>query len=217
MKLIVDFQALGRRTIDPLCIAFTRRFDDVLLRWELDHFREWLLENDRGVRLDAREAEIVDRSFDWLATTLAAEPPVLVHRDFQSRNLMLSGTPASLRLIDFQDALLGTVAYDLVALLRDSYVELDPSEVDEQVAAFAELAGMADPKAFRRLFFRQTLQRKLKDSGRFIFIDRVRRNPAFLKWIPASLRYVRDALPLVPEAGELAEVLARHVPELRQP
>ena len=61
----------------------------------------------------------------------------------------------------------------------------------------------------------QTLQRKLKDAGRFVFIDRVRKNPSFLRWIPTTIEYVRDALAAAPaELAELRRVLGRHAPEL---
>jgi aminoglycoside/choline kinase family phosphotransferase len=143
---------------------------------------------------------------------------VLVHRDFQSRNLMVTsvrdGEP-SLTLIDFQDALLGSSAYDLVALLRDSYVELPPDEVLAHVAFFIDRCRIEDENKFRNLFYLQTAQRKLKDAGRFVFIDRVRGNPGFLRWIPTSLKYARDALAAIPELADARAVLARHVPELR--
>ena len=58
------------------------------------------------------------------------------------------------------------------------------------------------------------MQRKLKDAGRFVFIDRVKKNPGFLPSIPASLRYVRDAFARLPDLAALREILARHVPEL---
>jgi aminoglycoside/choline kinase family phosphotransferase len=223
---IVALQELGARAPDPGCLAFSRRFDEKLLRWELGHFREWYLEAQRGVTLPAAASAAVEAAFDRIAATLAAEPVTLVHRDFQSRNLMMlpaagpradeAGAERSqLRVIDFQDALLGTRAYDLVALLRDSYVELAPAEVDALVGYFVERSGIADAGAFRRLFTLQTLQRKLKDAGRFVFIDRVRNNPSFLRWIPTTITYVRDALATAPaELAELGRVLGEHAPEL---
>jgi aminoglycoside/choline kinase family phosphotransferase len=214
---IVALQALGDRQPDPTCIAFGRRFDEKLLRWELDHFKEWYLEAERGVALKGEEVAVLDAGFDWIARQLAAAPTTLVHRDFQSRNLMVPGDAGApdLRVIDFQDALLGCRAYDLVALLRDSYVVLQPTEVDTLVGDFMALAGIEDQAGFRRLFVLQTLQRKLKDAGRFIFIDRVRKNPSFLRWIPASIGYVRQALGAVPaELGGLRDLLARRLPEL---
>ena len=157
-----------------------------------------------------------EAGFDWLARTLAAEPVTLVHRDFQSRNLMLAADAgAALTVIDFQDALLGTRAYDLVALLRDSYVRLAPAEVDALIGFFVDRAALSDPAAFRRLFVLQTLQRKLKDAGRFVFIDRVRKNPSFLRWIPTTIGYVGEALAAAPaELGEVREVLKRRISEL---
>jgi aminoglycoside/choline kinase family phosphotransferase len=217
MAHIVAIQRLGRERPDDRCVAFGRRFDRDLLRWELDHFREWYLEADAGVSLSAPESQVVGDVFDWIATTLAGSPPVLVHRDFQSRNLMLvedAGRP-SIRIIDFQDALLGSQAYDLVALLRDSYVELPPAEVDAHVAWFSEQIGRPADE-FRRLFVVQALQRKLKDTGRFIYIDRVRKNPNFLRWVPTSLRYVAAALKEAPrEVQPLREILEQRLPGLR--
>src|SRR5438105_1464019 len=71
------------------------------------------------------------------ATSPASEPRVLCHRDYHSRNLMLSD--GSLYIIDFQDARLGPDTYDLVSLLRDSYVDLTDREVDELTAYFLAL------------------------------------------------------------------------------
>ena len=119
-----------------------------------------------------------------------------------------------LRVIDFQDALLGPQVYDLVALLRDSYISLATPQVLDFVDECANLAGL-ERRATRRLFHLQTVQRKLKDAGRFVFIDRKRGNPNFLPSIPLSLAYVRQALAELPEFGALADVLARHLPELR--
>jgi len=201
------------------CVAFTRAFDRGLYRWELDHFVEWGLEAWKGARLAPAERELVDRAFDAIAGALDAEPKGFTHRDYQSRNLMIlpSGEQA---VIDFQDALLGPRQYDLVALLRDSYVELDPPFVEAMLRRYLErLHAEGGPRLayapFREVFDLLTVQRKLKDSGRFVFIDRVKKNPGFLVSIPASLRYVREAFARRPELAELQAVLARHVPELR--
>lgn len=213
---IAALQRLGDRGNDPGCIAFSRRFDEPLLRWELEHFKEWYLEAERGVKLDDGETKALAAAFDWLARELAGAPLTLVHRDFQSRNLMVVGqTGPELKVIDFQDALLGTRAYDLVALLRDSYVVLSPSEVERLWGEFVVEAAIGDRAAFRRLFLLQTLQRKLKDVGRFVFIDRVRKNPSFLRWIPATVGYLREAVAAAPvELGALREIFGRRLPEL---
>src|SRR4029434_919300 len=92
---------------------------------------------------------------------LAAEPPVLCHRDYHSRNLMLH--ESQLYIIDFQDARMGPDTYDLVSLLRDSYVDLPEQTVDELIAYFLALKGVPGPDAdFRRRFDVMALQRNLK-------------------------------------------------------
>jgi aminoglycoside/choline kinase family phosphotransferase len=200
------------------CVAFTRAFDRDLYRWELEHFVEWGLEAWKGRRLSPAARAAADRHFEAISAALDAEPKGFTHRDYQSRNLMVlpGGEQA---VIDFQDALLGPRQYDLVALLRDSYVELEPALVEDLLRRWlvrfhAEGGPRLEHEPFRALFDLLTVQRKLKDAGRFVFIDRVKKNPGFLPSIPASLRYVRDAFARRPDLAELREVLARHVPEL---
>jgi N-acetylmuramate 1-kinase len=216
---LVKLQKFAAANPDPGCIAFSRGFDFELLKWELDHFREYGLEA-QGHQLTPPEREEVERHFVAIAERLAAAPRIFVHRDYQSRNLMVQpGNPvARLRVIDFQDALLGTAAYDLVGLLRDSYVALSVPLLDRLVDEHARKAGAAsdrDAAEFRALFDLQTVQRKLKDAGRFVFIDRVKKNPSFLVHIPSSLDYVRNAFSRLPELGSLQQILARYLPSLR--
>ncbi|MBK8480628.1 MAG: phosphotransferase [Proteobacteria bacterium] len=201
------------------CVCFQRRFDGALLRWELEHFREWLLEAQRGLRLGAAERRALDGQFDHLVELLLALPTVWVHRDYQSRNLMVqrgAGGEPRLRLIDFQDALIGPLVYDLVGLLRDSYVDLGLPLVEELLAHYhARATPAVSHDELQRMFWLQTVQRKLKDAGRFVFIERVRGNPSFLPYIPRSLGYVGQALARLPELAPLATLLGSRLPELR--
>jgi aminoglycoside/choline kinase family phosphotransferase len=218
VDVLARLRAAAEQRPDAGCLAYGRTFDAGLYRWELDHFREWLLEAWKGSSLSAEERAALDRHFDDVARALAAEPAGFTHRDYQSRNIMVlpGGEQA---VIDFQDALLGPRQYDLVALLRDSYVELPADLVDGMIHRYLEtFAAAGGPRLayrpFRETFDLLTVQRKLKDAGRFVFIDRVKGNPGFLPSIPASLRYVREALLRRPDLGELQAILARHVPEL---
>jgi N-acetylmuramate 1-kinase len=188
-------------------------FDQDFLRWELDHFREYLIDA-RGEALDAATRAQLDPMLQDLAEQVAAIPTGFVHRDYQSRNLMAA--PRGLVLIDFQDALRGPLLYDLVALLRDSYIEVPEPLLTDLIERYrARRTGMPDATTFRRWFDLQTLQRKLKDAGRFVYIDQVRGNPDFLQHIPLSLKYVDQAFDRLPERAALRRIVSAHVPELR--
>lgn len=182
-----------------------RRMDRSLLRWELDHFREYGLEELIGP-LSAEDREALDADFDRLAEELDALPLGFVHRDVQSRNLMVR-PDGSLALIDFQDAMRGPYIYDLVALLADSYIEMDRALRLSLVDFYAARRGL-NAERVRREFDLQTVQRKLKDAGRFVFIDRVRGNPNFLKHFGSSLKLVGEALEALPEYAELSRRLS---------
>lgn len=201
---------------DPGCIAFQRSFDTRLLNWEFEHFLEYGIEARGGDKIPPEARKKIVKEMDRIAAALVQLPTTLVHRDFQSRNLMIQGN--RLRLLDFQDALQGPLPYDLVALLRDSYVRLEPDLlwrlVDYYVETKNRLAGSRlDRTVFRGMFDWMTVQRKLKDAGRFVFIDRIKKNPSFLPFIPTSLAYVREAFERQPELHPLWNLLKKFVPE----
>jgi Predicted phosphotransferase related to Ser/Thr protein kinases len=217
IDVLVGLQAATSKHPNPNCLAYTRTFDFDLMRWELDHFREYVVEIDRQVQFSVSERSEVDAAFAGIARELSSLPRVFVHRDFQSRNLMV--VSEGLALIDFQDALRGPVMYDLVALLRDSYVVIPEHQLDELIDRYLSSClrvelPRAEKAEFRRHVDLQTVQRKLKDAGRFVFIDRVKHNPSFLPYIPASLAYVREALNRLPELSRLQDILGKAVPEL---
>ncbi|WP_373044282.1 aminoglycoside phosphotransferase family protein [Vulgatibacter sp.] len=218
IDLLAGLRARADANPDASCLASSRAFDFDLYRWEFDHFLEWGLEARHGVKLAGEDAARVGALGDQICRALDELPRGFTHRDYQSRNLML--LPGDeLVVIDFQDALQGPRQYDLVALLRDSYVELPIEFVEKMVRRYLsrlveEGGPRIDSQAFLADFHLLTVQRKLKDAGRFVFIDRVKGNPGFLPYIPASLRYVREALARRPELADLHRILARHVPEL---
>ena len=119
---------------------------------------------------------------------------------------------AELVWLDFQDALLGPQVYDLVALLNDSYQTFDRPFIEARLDDFAAAAGLdAEGRAaLGREFDVVTVQRKLKDAGRFIFIDRVKKNPGFLPYFEPSLAKVRAALARLEDEEDMRE-LARIV------
>jgi len=185
-------------TLPDSSIIKSRAFDHDLLRWEIDHFLEWGI-LARGIPLSADDRALFERVADRLADKIASWPRGFVHRDYQSRNLMVvsrDGEPIELAWIDFQDALLGPRVYDLVALLSDSYQEFDVGFIEERLLEYAEQSGLAPGERgqLRREFDFVTVQRKLKDAGRFIFIDRSHANPSFLGFVEPTIQKARAAI-----------------------
>jgi len=189
-------------------IVRTRAFDQSLLRWELDHFREWGLEA-RGKALSPVARATFDEIADRLARRIAAWPRGFVHRDYQSTNLMLATqNPLELCWLDFQDALLGPRVYDLVALLNDSYQDLDRTFIDARLDDYAAACGLSteERETLGREFDVMTVQRKLKDAGRFVFIDRVKHNPGFLKFVDPTLAKVRTSMTRLEDDDDIRDL-----------
>jgi aminoglycoside/choline kinase family phosphotransferase len=195
------------------CVVAGRAFDEDLLHWELQHFREWGLDG-RGIALSSEDRAAFDGIAQRLARQIAGGPRVFVHRDYQSRNLMVrrdggdrgAGTWRSLAWIDFQDALLGPRVYDLVALLNDSYQTFDRAFVETRLDDYARAAGLdaAVRGELVREFDRVTVQRKLKDAGRFVFLDRVKKNPSFLKFVEPTIAKARASLARLTDDEDLS-------------
>ncbi len=188
-----------------------RAFDEDLLLWEIHHFREWALEA-RGRTLSPDDRSRFDGIAERLARRIASWPRGFVHRDYQSRNLMVKD--GELVWIDFQDALLGPRVYDLVALLNDSYQTFERAFVEERLRSFREARGLPaseDPGLLEE-FDLVTAQRKLKDAGRFVFIDREKGNPSFLSFVEPTIEKVRSSLARLrgdEDMRALAELLDR--------
>ena len=118
---------------------------------------------------------------------------------------------------------MGPDTYDLVSLLRDSYVDFTEQQVDDLIAFFLALRGTpgsgrpaAEAKEFRRRFDLMALQRNLKALGTFGFQTISRGNPVYIQYIPRTLNYVRANLERYPRFDRLRELLAAHLEELRQ-
>jgi aminoglycoside/choline kinase family phosphotransferase len=221
VTLIALLQERGAGQANPRYLPYGIAFDEEKLTWELQFFIRHFLEAYRGVTLTAGARATLDAGFRDLAAELAAEPRVLCHRDYHSRNLMLH--EGRLYMIDFQDARMGPDTYDLASLLRDSYVDFTETQVEELLAFFLALKGAsanrtatgADAREFRRRFDMMALQRNIKALGTFGFQTTNRGNTVYIQYIPRTLNYVRANLSRDDRFASLHAVLAEHVPELR--
>jgi N-acetylmuramate 1-kinase len=214
VALIATLQKRGEQLASPEYLPYGISFDVEKLTWELDFFTKHFLEAYRGVTLADDQRTALREEFAVIVRELASEPRVLCHRDYHSRNLMLR--ESQLYIIDFQDARMGPDTYDLVSLLRDSYVDLPEQTVDDLLAYFLALKGVTghDPD-FRRRFDVMALQRNLKALGTFGYQTTARRNPVYIQYIPRTLRHVRNNLQNQPRFARLRDLLATHVEEFR--
>ncbi len=211
---IVTMQTRGAVLTSPQYLPYGIAFDGDKLTWELDFFLKHYLLAYRNAVLSPAQIEAARAEFKVIVEELAAEPRVLCHRDYHSRNLMLS--QGQLYLIDFQDARMGPDTYDLASLLRDSYVDLNDIAINELVAYFLALKGGNIPEAdFRARFDLMALQRNLKAMGTFGYQTTTRQNPVYIQYMPRTLRYVRDTLQRYPRFARLHELLVPFIDELR--
>ena len=215
VSLIEILQRNGRVLQSERFIPYGIAFDVEKLTWELEFFVKHFLLAYRGAQLSDDERQALAVEWSAIAEELASEPRVLCHRDYHSRNLMLHD--GRLYLIDFQDARLGPDTYDLVSLLRDSYVDLTDLEVDELIAYFLALkkTSPAESVEFRRRFDLMALQRNLKALGTFGYQTTTRGNTVYIQYIPRTLRHVRTNLRKYDRFARLRDLLAVHVEEVR--
>jgi N-acetylmuramate 1-kinase len=219
VSFIDTLQRRGHDLASSEYVPYGIAFDVEKLMWELRFFAKHFMEAYRGVTLSPAEQEALAAEFTTIASELAAEPRVLCHRDYHSRNLMLH--ERSLYIIDFQDARLGPDTYDLASLLRDSYVDFTEPQVEELIAYYLALRGALgnrsaiDAREYRRRFDLMALQRNLKALGTFGFQTTSRGVPVYIQYMPRTLNYVRENLARYARFGRLREILANHLDELR--
>jgi aminoglycoside/choline kinase family phosphotransferase len=215
-EAVTLIQTLQRRGADLASndyLPYRIAFDVEKLTWELQFFLKHFLEGYRGVSLADRERAALSEEFAVIAEELAAEPRVLCHRDYHSRNLMLH--EARLYIIDFQDARMGPDTYDLVSLLRDSYVDFTETQVEALIAFFLARDPRQDAAEFRRRFDLMAVQRNLKALGTFGYQTITRANTVYIQYMPRTLRYVRANLERSARFARLRELLGTHLDELR--
>jgi aminoglycoside/choline kinase family phosphotransferase len=191
-------------------------YDEPFLLREMYLFREWLLERHLGLSLTDAESKALERSFDLLVASALEQPRVCVHRDFHSRNLMVTAPPSP-GILDFQDAVAGPVTYDPVSLLRDCYIAWPRERVEDWARGYAALAVQSgilrkeDEDPFMSWFDLMGIQRQLKASGIFARLKIRDEKPGYLKDIPRTLGYVLDVAPAYPELGPLARLIGERV------
>ncbi|WP_083699763.1 aminoglycoside phosphotransferase family protein [Shewanella sp. UCD-KL12] len=184
-------------------------YDSAFVQRELDIFSEWLIKHHLNLMLDVETQQMIEQAFEFLVVNADEQPKVGMHRDFHSRNLML--TPVTdgseqLSVIDFQDAVLGPVTYDTVSLLRDCYIRWPDALVEDLMQKHYQhqveiglIAADVSLSTYRRWFDLMGLQRHIKAAGIFARLNYRDNKPAYMADIPMTLDYIVDISARYPE------------------
>lgn len=201
-QLIVIQKSTAQPPIQGRC------FNKELLEWEFEHFMEFGLEK-RGIHLPEGLAQDLRLLFSGYVSDISELAQVPVHRDYHSKNLILN-PKGEIRVIDFQDALMGPWAYDVASLLRDSYVVFS-SEQEEQLFNyyFHKMGKSASQKDWED-YLKVALHRNLKAIGRFYYIQMVKGRDTHVAYINPTLIRVKSALNELGRS-DLADVLENAV------
>jgi aminoglycoside/choline kinase family phosphotransferase len=191
-------------------------YDAKLLRFEMSLFPDWLLQRHLGLQLDTRESSVLATAMDALVANALEQPQVFVHRDYHSRNLMVC-PGANPGILDFQDAVRGGLTYDLVSLLRDSYVAWPQPRVAGWALDFRRRALAAgldagrDDAQFLRWFDLMGVQRHLKVGGIFARLCHRDGKAGYLADIPRTLQYAVDSCARHADFSALGALIATRV------
>lgn len=195
LSALVVLQTCGPEALPP--------YDRALLLSEMALFRDWFIGKHLALELSAAENRQLDTLFEALADSALEQPQVPVHRDYHSRNLMVdSHNPG---IIDFQDAVVGPVTYDLVSLLRDCYIAWPEEHVHAWVEGYHDIAldhgilRQPNARQFKRWFDWMGVQRHLKAIGIFARLYHRDGKPGYLKDIPRTLNYLIEVSVNYPE------------------
>ena len=198
------------------CTAFKMEFDVEKLLWEMNYGREHMMKIAQVTLTDA-ENKALDDVFTRICSSLHNQKKFIAHRDYHSRNVMLKF--GKTRVIDFQDARLGTIQYDMVSLLRDSYVALSDESSHhlinyyldrrKELQAKYSLAPLSRDE-FDKVYEIQTVQRCFKACGSFSSFYNNRQDTRYLKYIPQTIQTVKRSLEPLREYAAFYQILNDH-------
>lgn len=211
LAALVTMQTAGQAAARAL-----PRYDRALLLREMELFPEWFLGRHLGSTPGPEVRELLDRTFDTLVSSALSQPAVFVHRDYHSRNLLLTeeNNPG---ILDFQDAVSGPVTYDAVSLLKDCYVAWPRERVLGWLRGYrtrlmrAGFSPGGDEADFVRWFDLMGLQRHIKVLGIFARLFYRDGKRGYLKDLPRVLDYARETAASYPETADLARFITREV------
>ena len=224
LKLIIDERKTDVKTIQQNLanVGGLNDYDAVLLRDEMNLFTEWLVEKHLQLELNENQKKDLDKLFRLLIDNAEQQPKVFVHRDFHSRNLMVTkeNNPG---IIDYQDAVYGPISYDLVSILKDCYIKWSKEEINKWVDFYLNKLHEEKFKLkinrdeFVRWFDLMGVQRHLKASGIFARLSHRDQKHNFLKDISRTLTYIVDLKEIYKELQPICVMIEESIlPKLKE-
>ncbi|WP_299490785.1 phosphotransferase [uncultured Shewanella sp.] len=179
-------------------------YDRAFIQQELDIFTEWLLRCHLSIVLNDEQHQMLLVTFEYLIKNALEQPHVGMHRDYHCRNIMVKNN--QLHVIDFQDAVIGPITYDVVSLLRDCYIRWPDNVVEhlmndhyQQSHECGNISNTVSLAQYRRWFDLMGMQRHIKAVGIFARLHHRDKKSAYLADIPLTLGYIRDIALSYPE------------------
>lgn len=186
-------------------------YDVMRLQGELDLFEAWYLNDHLGASLNSDEKDSLNNTFTILIDNALEQTQVFVHRDYHSRNLMFldKHNPG---VIDYQDAVIGPLTYDLVSLFKDCYIEWPREKIESWLNIYLSASKLdVDKQQFLRWFDLMGVQRHLKILGIFCRLNYRDNKSQYLHALPLTLKYVVETCEQYDELRPLLKLLQRHV------
>ena len=181
-------------------------YDEEFLMYEMRLMQEWYLDKYLWITLDDKEQRALDSVLELIKDEVLSQPQgYFVHRDFHSRNIMFAGR-GKVSVIDYQDARVGAITYDLASLLKDVYVRFDREKILELVLEFKILKGGLNhisDEQFIRWFDFTAIQRHIKILGIFARLKLRDNKPNYINDIPMTLKYIRETISIYDELKPL--------------
>ena len=204
-KAMLEIIKMQKSNVDFLPI-----YDKEFLHFEMDLMSEWYLEKKLNISLSDNSKKLIEKTLNKISEEVLKQPQnVFVHRDFHSRNIMIT-KDKNIGVIDYQDAMSGAITYDLVSLLKDCYIEFNREDIESLVLEFRDMLELSiDDKTFIKYFDFMGLQRHIKVLGVFSRLELRDKKDGYLKDIPLTLKYVIDTALRYKETKELAIFLQK--------
>ncbi|OGW25675.1 MAG: hypothetical protein A2X59_02905, partial [Nitrospirae bacterium GWC2_42_7] len=196
LDILINLHTVVTKNSSECPLLEERVFDLDHIRWETDYFIERYVQGIKGIAI--KDIENLKKEFDNLAATVNSFNKSVIHRDFQSQNIMITKKEIP-RLIDYQGARIGPPAYDVVSILWDPYFKLE-NEMRERLLEYyiknmkATSSGEFDENAFRQTLIPCRLQRHMQALGAYGFLSKIKGKTYFLKYAPLALEYLSEEI-----------------------